>query len=495
LSKDHDTALRELVRDVLRVGLERALSLLEAERGFFARTHPSRGVLALLAGVDRAGHALALDVFERAIPVARSALESGRSISSDTGEASVVAAVVSAGAVLSLERSPSRPFTRDQVRLLESFARSLAALESAADRSESEGRGERLEIPGRSPAIERVKKLIERVAETDFPVLLEGEPGTEKELIARAIHQTSTRRSGPFLTIDSASLGGALLEDELFGRAPGASEEAPSESPGVLERARGGTCFLDDIGAMSLEIQARLLAVLQDRRISRRGATAPTAVDVRIVAATAHDLHEQTRGERFREDLYFRLAVLKLRLPPLRERREDVRDLIVAALARHAAESGVAAPPIEGPALDHLARYDWPGNASEVDRAALRFLAVGGDRVTRATAEQYVAEALASRPSSPRDAIALAGTEMSLEEIERTVIESRLRAHDWYQKKTARSLGIDRKTLYRKIREYGLATEHPSRDERERTVADKRESGATPLASFAVGTDPPEGSP
>jgi DNA-binding NtrC family response regulator len=304
---------------------------------------------------------------------------------------------------------------------------------------------EPFEIVGRSPAIAKVQKLVDRVAGTTFPVLVEGEPGTGKELFARAVHGASPRRERPFLALDAAVIAGSLLEAELFGEAGHA---------GVLERAQGGTLLLDEVGELARDAQAALLRVLQEGKVRRVGSERAVAVDVRLVATATGDLRERVRAGSFREDLYFRLAVLRVKLPALRERREDLPELLRALLEREARALGRDVPRVDADALEPFFRHEWPGNVRELEAVAKALLELGGKRVSRAAAEQVLGPRLAARPAS-------GAGQGTLREIERAAIAERLEANRWQQARTARSLGIDRKTLYRKIREYGISGPPP----------------------------------
>jgi transcriptional regulator with GAF, ATPase, and Fis domain len=333
-------------------------------------------------------------------------------------------------------------------------------------REELSLRHEYPEIIGKSQAVAKVLKLIDRVADTAFPVLLEGDSGTGKEIVARAIHKASLRREKPFLSLNCAAVAGGLIESELFGHMRGAFTGALADRAGLFELAHGGTLLLDEVGEMSKEMQASLLRVLQEGEIRRVGGKETRKVDVRVIAATNRDLQTSVRDGIFREDLYYRLAVLKVRLPALRERKEDVPALFHHFLAKHSKVDGHEAPRVDADALEALTAYDWPGNVREVENAARWCVAFAPLRVNRATVDKFIQQSRATAAPAPGAAPAggsavdvdeLAASGLSLRDVEKTVIEGRLRALHWHQKKTAGSLGIDRKTLYRKIREFGLA--------------------------------------
>jgi transcriptional regulator with GAF, ATPase, and Fis domain len=323
------------------------------------------------------------------------------------------------------------------------------------------------EIIGRSPAVAKVLKLIDRVADTAFPVLIEGESGTGKEIVARAVHRASPRREKPFLTLNCAAVAGGLIESELFGHMRGAFTGALADRAGLFELAHGGTLLLDEVGEMSKEMQASLLRVLQEGEIRRVGGKETRKVDVRVIAATNRDLQSRVRDGEFREDLYYRLAVLKVRLPTLRERKEDVPELIEHLLMKHAKIENREPPRVEADAMAALSAYDWPGNVREVENSARFFLAFAPGKVTKPIVDRFITQSRATLPPPPEgsamssapavDVEELAASTLSLRDVERAIIEGRLRSLHWHQKKTAASLGIDRKTLYRKIREFGLA--------------------------------------
>jgi transcriptional regulator with GAF, ATPase, and Fis domain len=323
------------------------------------------------------------------------------------------------------------------------------------------------EIVGRSGAMGKVLKLIDRVADTGFPVLIEGDSGTGKEIVARAVHRASPRRDKPFLTLNCAAVAGGLIESELFGHMRGAFTGALADRAGLFELAHGGTLLLDEVGEMSKEMQASLLRVLQEGEIRRVGGKETRKVDVRVIAATNRDLQTRVREGEFREDLYYRLAVLKVRLPTLRERKEDVAELVEHFLAKHAKAENREPPRIEPDALAALVAYEWPGNVREVENSARFFLAFSPGKVTKPIVDRFITQSRATLPpvsskdpggpSGTVDVEELSTSTLSLRDVERAVIEGRLRALHWHQKKTAASLGIDRKTLYRKIREFGLA--------------------------------------
>jgi len=232
----------------------------------------------------------------------------------------------------------------------------------------------RSRILGRTPEIHRLFDLIERVAPTRANVLITGETGTGKELVARAIHSASDRSRRPFIPVNCSALTETLLESELFGHQRGAFTGAVQSKRGLFEAARGGTLFLDEVSAMAPSTQVKLLRVLQERVITPVGSTETVPVDFRLVAATNEDLGELVRGGQFREDLFYRLNVFPIRVPPLRERREDIPLLANAFRLRFAEENGLEAPPIRSETLSRMMAYDWPGNVRELENVIERSL-------------------------------------------------------------------------------------------------------------------------
>src|SRR5262245_16042893 len=248
-------------------------------------------------------------------------------------------------------------------RALNHPAQSAAAISDAAE--------ERLPIIGRSPAMQEVYRMLARLMATDLTVMIAGESGTGKELVARALHDYGKRRSGPFVAINMAAIPRDLIESELFGHEKGAFTGANTRSPGRFEQAEGGTLFLDEIGDMPMEAQTRLLRVLQQGEYTTVGGRTPIKTDVRIIAATNKDLRVLIQQGLFREDLFFRLNVVPLRLPPLRERTEDIPDLIRHFFTQ-AEREGLPTKQIDVAALDRLKRYRWPGNVRELENLARR---------------------------------------------------------------------------------------------------------------------------
>jgi DNA-binding NtrC family response regulator len=323
--------------------------------------------------------------------------------------------------------------------------RELALRRAAAPGADALRRGVRARLVGRSPAMERLFALIERVAPTRATVLITGETGTGKELVARAIHELSGRAARPFVPVNCSALPETLLESELFGHVKGSFTGAIASRRGLVEEAHGGTLFLDEIATISPLIQVKLLRVLQDRMVTRIGGTQPTMVDFRLVAATNASLAAEVAAGRFREDLYYRLDVFGLTVPPLRERREDIPLLAEHFRARYARESGCDAPPFGARALERMMAYGWPGNVRELENAVERAVVLHGGGRTLPFEPPSGAEA-APRGASTRP--------RTLDAVEREHILGALEAAHGNRLRAALALGIDRCTLHRKLRRW-----------------------------------------
>jgi DNA-binding NtrC family response regulator len=304
-------------------------------------------------------------------------------------------------------------------------------------------------ILGKSKPMREIFDLIRRVADSPTNLLITGESGTGKELVAKAIHYNSERRDSPFVPVNCAAIPEALLESELFGHVRGAFTDAKNDKCGLFEEANRGTLFLDEISELPLLLQAKLLRAIQEREIRRVGATRSIAIDVRIIAATNLHLAEETKAKRFREDLYYRLNVIEIRLPPLRERREDI-PLLVDAFLKRSSESGrKAVRGITETALALLMDYAWPGNVRELENVIER-------GVTLARGEKIVPEDLPPAIQGvPGRRVSDEGEDrvLPLQEIEREYIVRILEKAGGNKYQAAQLLGIDRKTLYRKLSE------------------------------------------
>ena len=308
------------------------------------------------------------------------------------------------------------------------------------------------EIIGHSRAMTSIFAVIEQIADTDATVLITGESGTGKELIARALHENSRRRNQPFVAVSCAALGEGVLESELFGHEKGAFTGAHRARKGRFEAANHGTLFLDEVGDMPLPIQVKLLRVIEQRQVERVGSNESIDVDVRLIAATNQDLEIEVREKRFREDLYFRLKVVPIRLPPLRERRDDIPLLCDAFLKELAATHGKPARELSPAARRVLGSHSWPGNVRELRNVIETMVVVSRGEVLDVRDLPFELRESDGAPSTPT--APMAG--MTIEQMERHLIRDTLAAVDGNRAKAAEMLGISERTLYRKIKAYGL---------------------------------------
>ena len=319
--------------------------------------------------------------------------------------------------------------------------------------------GEAGDLVGRTDAMRRVLDLIERAAGSDATVLITGESGTGKELAARALHQRSPRKDGPFIAVNCAALPETLLESELFGHAKGAFTDARVERAGLFVRATGGTLFLDEIGDMPPGMQVKLLRALQERSVRPVGGDREVAFDTRIVAATHKDLEAEVAAGRFRQDLFFRIHVIEIGLPPLRARGGDVLVLAQTFVERIAARTGRRGLRISHDAAERLLAYEWPGNVRELENSIERAVALArGDEIT---AEDLPARVRRSSMQASEGDAHGAPELVSLDEMERRYILRVIRAVGGNKKLAAQVLGVDRSTLYRKLDRWKA----PERDE------------------------------
>ena len=305
---------------------------------------------------------------------------------------------------------------------------------------------------GKSTAMTRVYDLVHRVSDTDSSVLLTGESGTGKELVARALHGESPRAERPFIALNCAAVPANLLESELFGHVRGAFTDAKTSRRGLFERADGGTVLLDEIGEMPLEMQPKLLRVLQERKLRPVGGSREIPFDARILAATNRDLESEVEEGRFREDLYYRLNVVEIHVPPLRTRGGDILLLAQHFVTRLAGRMDKAVEGLSSEAAQKLLDYDWPGNVRELENAMERAVAL--TRFTRITVED-LPERVRSYESTRITPIDVDAEQvLTIQELERRYIERVLKAVDGNKTRAARLLGLDRRTLYRKLERY-----------------------------------------
>jgi two-component system response regulator HydG len=307
-------------------------------------------------------------------------------------------------------------------------------------------------IIGESAAIRQVIASIRQVAPSSIPVLVTGESGTGKELVAAAIHALSRRRERRFVTFNAAGQSESLLEDQLFGHVRGAFTGADRDREGVFEYADRGTVFLDEIGDMPLQMQPKLLRVLERGDVVRLGANETRTVDIRVVSATNRDLRSMASAGQFREDLYFRIRGAEIHVPPLRERREDIPPLVHHAVGRYAADSGRPRPSVTQPAMMRLIGYRWPGNVRELFNVVHRMVvSTEGDRIDLREIPPEVRSDDGEEHAGVRS---LAG--IGLDRIEKEAIRQTLAMTGGNREQTASLLGIGERTLYRKLKEYGL---------------------------------------
>jgi two-component system, NtrC family, nitrogen regulation response regulator NtrX len=316
----------------------------------------------------------------------------------------------------------------------------------------------RFAMVGDSPALQTVHELIAKVGPTAARVLITGENGTGKELVARALHEASPRRDRPFIEVNCAAIPSELIESELFGHMKGSFTGAFADRAGKFEQADGGTLFLDEVGDMSLSAQSKLLRVLQEGVVTRIVGSKSIQVDVRVLAATNKDLDSEIAEGRFREDLLYRLNVVPIDVPPLRERREDIPALVAHFAEQLAASAGVPGRKFADDAVRRLQSRAWPGNIRELRNAVERALILAsGKTVTGADIEHLLPGAAAV--SDAPDASGTHTFETFKQEAEKNFLAQQLREHDWNVSETARALKMPRSNLYKKIERYGLSRE------------------------------------
>jgi DNA-binding NtrC family response regulator len=317
------------------------------------------------------------------------------------------------------------------------------------------------EMLGESPAMQRLRDEIAKVAPTSGRVLILGESGTGKELIAQEIHRLSKRVAGPFVKVNCAAIPSELIESELFGHEKGSFSGAAARRRGQFEIAHGGTLFLDEIGDMSPSAQAKVLRALQTGEVARVGSERTFVVDVRIVTATNKDLEAEVREGTFREDLFFRLNVVPIRAPALRERLDDVAILAERFIQLAMRENAVRPKPVDPAVYVRLASYRWPGNVRELRNVCERMAIMSGDRVTADDIPEYVGPRAAAPASAGAPPDLSRYGEVPLRElrelVERDYILKKLEEHDWNITQAAQALGVERTNLHKKIKQHGLS--------------------------------------
>jgi DNA-binding NtrC family response regulator len=348
----------------------------------------------------------------------------------------------------------AKPFSPEELRLLvkRTLEKKKLKNENELLRRQLESRCNHELVTGPSKSIRAVMSIIERVAPTDCTVLITGESGTGKELFAREIHRRSMRHNREFVPVDCSALVESLMESELFGHVKGSFTGAIETKHGFFDLANGGTFFFDEISNLSLNIQAKLLRVLQEREIKRVGGLQRIKVDVRVIAATNQDLREAVNRKLFREDLYYRLSVVPISLPPLRERIEDIPLLVQHFIKKYNRRRREVITGIETGALDVLQKYPWPGNIRELENTIERAMVLEeGPRITCESLPWHV------RTNEEAFLNQIIATGCKLRDMEKKYIKKVLEQHCWNKNQAAQILGIDRKTLYQKIARYNLA--------------------------------------
>jgi DNA-binding NtrC family response regulator len=347
----------------------------------------------------------------------------------------------------------SKPFSPHELRIItkKALGNRKLLLENIYLRKELESKIEFDMVVGESKAMEKVLDLVKQVSASDSTVLITGESGTGKEMLAREIHNHSPRNNGPFVVVDCGALVETLFESELFGHTRGSFTGAHETKHGRFEVANGGTIFLDEISNIGLNIQAKLLRAIQEREVTRVGSSKPIKIDVRIIAATNVDLSLAVKEGKFREDLFYRLSVVPVHLPPLRQRKEDIPLLVDHFLMKYNKRAKKEVNSINHHVLKALMEYDWPGNIRELENTIER--AVVLSKNDEIELEDLVYHGISSGSSF---LITVGGKYRSLEEIEKEYIRAALRAHHWNRSRTANILGIDRKTLLNKIKKFEI---------------------------------------
>lgn len=352
----------------------------------------------------------------------------------------------------------AKPFKKEEIKLVvqRSLEHSRLVRENARFREELRDRQDLSRLVGSSPLMLEVYKMVARVSSGKSTVLVEGESGTGKELIARAIHANSPRRERSFVPVNCAALPDTLLESELFGHEKGAFTGAIGATKGLFEAAHEGTIFLDEIGDVGAALQVKLLRVIQEQELRRVGGTASTKVDVRIIAATNRNLSQLVKEGQFREDLFYRLNVVRIMMPPLRERREDIPMLAHHFLQKVSSENGTLIRGFVPDAMAVLQRYHWPGNVRELENIIERAVSLThGPLILPDDLPDSVRQSLSSS-LEPAMLPGLAGELISLDELEKRYLIRVLKESGHNKVRAAKILGIDRRTLYRMAERFGL---------------------------------------
>lgn len=355
----------------------------------------------------------------------------------------------------------TKPFQVDEVKLTirKALERYLLWEENLRLRQLVEQRYQFWNIVGKSPRMLKVFDLIEKVSQAKVNVLILGESGTGKELVAKAIHYNSPRKNGPFVPINCGAIPETLLESELFGYVRGAFTGAVTSKRGLLEIASGGTLFLDEIGDLPLSLQVKLLRVIQEREFKRVGGTEDIKVDLRIIAASNQDLAEKIHKKEFREDLYYRLNVIQINLPPLRERREDIPLLVQHFVEKYSREMGKEVKGVTPEAMELLVNYDYPGNVRELENIIERSVTLETEPyITDKHIRSYMSERLLARDFPIKVEIPEEGIDLNrvIEEIEKAFLLKALERTGGMKKKAAELLGMNFRAIRYKLAKYGL---------------------------------------
>ncbi|HEX9079872.1 MAG TPA: sigma-54 dependent transcriptional regulator [Desulfuromonadaceae bacterium] len=361
----------------------------------------------------------------------------------------------------------TKPFEPEELvyRVKNALQQSRLLEENRELRAELEGKFTFDNIVGASGGLTAVLERVEKVAVRDTAVLITGESGTGKELVAQAIHYNSPRRERKFVAINCGALPASLLESELFGYRKGAFTGATENKQGLLEAADGGTLFLDEVGNLPMNVQKTLLRFLQEKEFNRLGDTAPTRVDVRVLSATNSDLKQVVKSGDFREDLYYRLNVVNIHLPPLRERSDDIPLLAAHFIAIQNQKFGTSVKGFDKEAMQALCSFAWPGNIRQLRNVIEACMAMAGEEyISRGTLDQFVE--VGHEPAGATPASAVAGDDLpfnaALERFEADLITGLLRKHGGNIEAASREAGMNMATLYRKIKKYGIRKEEYS---------------------------------
>jgi len=352
----------------------------------------------------------------------------------------------------------TKPFHNEEILIQVKRALEQKRLEQELQRLRTEVKAHNRfqNIIGQSAAMQKILETVAQVSDLPANILIEGESGTGKELIARAIHTNSSRASGPFVAVNCAAIPEALLESELFGYVRGAFTDARKDRSGLFREANGGMLFLDEISELPMTLQTKLLRVLEDKEIRPLGANQGEKVDTRVLSASNRNLEELVRSDKFRQDLYYRLNVIRIELPPLRERGDDVPILLQHFVEKFAAGAKRQVDGIEPEALAALKNYDWPGNIRELEHAIERAVFLG--KGSRIGLEDLPPNVVANGQSSVVLAQALR-RQLTLRDLEQEYVAKVLEATNGNKTEAAKILGVDRTTLYRKLEEYKLKDE------------------------------------